>query len=342
MKRLIILTNSLSGGGAETSALILKKNLSAQGIDVTLIGINADNPFNVPTSKEVFSLNRDKSKPITSTILALIKFRTYVSSQKFDAIIVNCELPELFSVTAPRHIHLAIVEHANPAWFQREQLGRIIRSALKRRTPLLITVGEHLQPKFFKNLPYFHIPNPLEEVDSQEVVLAQSEIKRLVYLGRLSSAFKNPLSVLKVAKLTDLPVIMIGDGDMMKSLKSYAYESKLDCVFTGFQIEPWRLIRSGDLMIIPSSAEGDGLTLVEAIQRKVPFLASQIPDLNRYGISQSNYCANIEEFANVVNVYRNRLEELVVPENLAKKILESRAPKKVADKWINLLYRSII
>lgn len=342
MKRLIILTNSLSGGGAETSALILKKNLSAQGIDVTLVGINTDNPFNIPTSKEVFSLNRDKSKPITSTILTMIKFRTYVSSQKFDTMIVNCELPELFSVITPRRIHLAIVEHANPTWFQRERLGRFIRSALKRRKPLIVTVGEHLQPRFFENLPYSHIPNPLEEIDPREITLAQSEIKRLVYLGRLSSAFKNPLSVLNVAKLTNLPVIMIGDGDMMISLKSYASESKLDCTFTGFQIDPWRLIRSGDLIIIPSSAEGDGLTLIEAIQRKVPFLASQIPDLNRYGISQSHYCASIEEFANMVNVYRNRLEELVVPENLAKNILENRTPKKVADKWINLLSRSII
>lgn len=341
MRHIIILTNALSGGGAEASALILQKELTARSFDVTLIGINKDNPFNIPTTTKVFSLNRDKSKPIRSTIVTLLNFRTFINSQKIDTLIVNCELPELFCLILPRKTQLVIVEHANPTWFQRERLGRFVRSNLRKRKPTLVTVGEHLQPRFFEDLEYVHVPNPIEEIDPREMVITKSEITRLVYLGRLSATFKNPLTALRVAEQTNYPLIMIGDGDMLQSLKSYATKHKIDCVFTGFQVNPWRLIRSGDLLLMPSSAEGDGLTLIEAIQRRVPFLASDIPDLNRYGILKSNYCSSFEEFVNRVNIYRHSLDALVVPQSTANTILESRKPSEVVKKWIKVLFKPI-
>ncbi len=340
MRRIVILTNSLSGGGAETSAHILQRELIVNGLEVTFIGINSENPFAVPKTPNVFSLERAKSKPISSTVSNLISFRKFLVTHRIDTLIVNCELPELFAIVSPRSIKLVIVEHANPSWLKRVLLGWVVRRTLARRKPLLVTVGQHLRPRFLKSLSYTHIPNPLNSIPRKDVVPIVSSIKRLVYIGRLSPLFKNPLVVLMVAEKVNLPVLMIGDGALMNKLQSYAIDHQIDCRFTGFQANPWELIERGDLLIIPSTAEGDGLILIEAVQRKVPFLASNIPDLNRYGISASNYCSDLHSFIDSINVFRHRLNELMVSDSISKKILEDRRPDKIADMWIKLLSSS--
>jgi hypothetical protein len=340
VKRIVILTNSLSGGGAETSAQILQKELISSGLEVVLIGINSENPFAVTKTSNLFSLERDKSRPIRSTVSNLISFRRFLVTQRIDTLIVNCELPELFAIVAPRNIQLVIVEHANPSWLKRESLGWMVRKTLERRKPLLVTVGQHLRPRFFEGLSYTHIPNPLCSVSTKDIMPIASKIKRLVYVGRFSPLFKNPLLVLLIAEKVNLPVLMIGDGVLKNKLESYAMIHGIDCRFTGFKVNPWNLFESGDLMIIPSTAEGDGLTLIEAIQRNIPFLASNIPDLNRHGISLSNYCSDLRSFIDSINEFRYRLNELTVPNDLSRKILEDRRPDKVADRWIRLLSSS--
>lgn len=340
MKRIVILTNSLSGGGAEASAQILQRELMSSGQEVVLIGINSDNPFAVTKTSNIFSLERDKSRPIRSTVSNLISFRRFLVTQGIDTLIVSCELPELFAIVAPRSIQLVIVEHANPSWRKRESLGWIVRKILGRRKLLLVTVGQHLRPRFFQGLSYTHIPNPLYSVSKKDLMPNASKIKRLVYVGRFTPLFKNPLLVLLIAEKVNLPVLMIGDGVLMNKLKSYAMNHQIDCGFTGFKVNPWDLFESGDLMIIPSTAEGDGLTLIEAIQRNIPFLASNIPDLNRYGISSSNYCSGLQSFVDSINEFRYRLNQLTVPSDLSRKILEDRRPDKVADRWIRLLSSS--
>lgn len=333
----MILTNSLSGGGAEASAQILQKELTKIGHEVFFIGINSENPFSIKKTPNIFSLERDKSKPISTTVSSLISFRKFLLTQRIDTLIVNCELPELFALVSPRSIQLVIVEHANPSWYKRMFLGSIVRRTLVGRKPVLVTVGKHLRPRFLERLSYTHIPNPLCGVSEKDVVPITFDIKRLIYIGRLSPFFKNPLAVLMIAEDVNLPVLMIGDGTLMNELKSYAKDHQIDCRFTGFQVNPWELIKSGDLVIIPSTAEGDGLTLVEAVQRGVPFLASNIPDLNRYGISASNYCSDLQGFIDSINEFRNRLNELTVSSNLSNKILEDRRPENVAKMWIRLL-----
>ena len=334
----MILTNSLSGGGAEASAQILQKEFTKIGHEVVLIGINSENPFSFKETPNIFSLGREKTKPISATVSSLISFRKFLLTQRVDTLIVNCELPELFALVSPRSIQLVIVEHANPSWYKRMFLGFIVRRTLAWREPVLVTVGQHLRPRFLERFPYAHIPNPLCGVSEKDVVPITLDIKRLIYLGRLSPLFKNPLAVLMIAEEVNLPVLMIGDGALMNELKSYAQNHQIHCKFTGFQTNPWKLIESGDLVIIPSTAEGDGLTLVEAVQRDVPFLASNIPDLNRYGISASNYCSDLQGFIDSINEFRHRLNELTVPRNISNKILEIRSPENVAKMWIKILF----
>ena len=96
-------------------------------------------------------------------------------------------------------------------------------------------------------------------------------------------------------------------------------------------------IKEGDLLIVPSGYEGDGLVVVEGLQQKVPMLLSDIPDFRRFGFPDSNYCVDPADFVNRISEYKNRINELKVPASLRGEILNSRTPKVVGDSWVSYL-----
>lgn len=334
-----IINNSLSGGGAEYSAELLYEELRKRSLSVFWVGINSENPRNVQPNERIICLDRNKKGGLSETIGAYVRFINFVYANKISTLIVNCELPELYSAFLPKKVQMIIVEHANPSWYNRDFLGRIVRRILSLRKSINVVVGSHLSPRFSKDKLCIFIPNPLPDLNAKFQNNATGEIRRLLFVGRLSPDFKHPRTVLELGIRLGIPTAFIGSGPLRDELEASASRAKANTVFLGYQEFPWKFYRDGDLLIIPSSAEGDGLVLIEAIQRSVPFLATNIPDLNRYGISAMNYCKDIEEFAFRIETYRHRLDELVVPEKLATKIIEERSLSKIADAWVSLLNR---
>jgi hypothetical protein len=332
-----IITNSLSGGGAEQSAQILYSELRKTEFRIFWIGINAENPLEVPISDDVFSLNRTKQQRLFETIAVFLRFVKLIKSKSITTLIVNCELPELFAAFTPLPLKLFIVEHANPSWYKRDLLGFMVRKILKFRRAQFIQVSPHLKPRFVYPPTSVTIPNPLLDNSVREFGNPGTSIRRLAYVGRLSAEFKNPEYLLLIAQKVNLEVIFIGDGVLKDSLEKMARVLGVKVTFVGFQRKPWSYLSSGDLLIIPSSAEGDGLVLIEAVQRGIPFLATQIPDLNRYGISDENYCNDIGDFVSRIRKYQESIGLLVVSSQLSMQILEGRSVERIVKSWIQVL-----
>jgi hypothetical protein len=337
MKTTALITNSLSGGGAETSAQILKEEFSNLGMSIIWIGVNSENPLAIPTDQNIYCLGRSKNNFVFETFLAYLNLIKLIRSKSASTLILNCELPELLAAFIPFRLRLFVVEHANPTWYKREVLGSIVRSVLKLRKARFVVVGEHLKPRFAESLPYVTIRNPIMDNSVTSFKSCGKEIKRLVFVGRLSSDFKNPNLILDIASKLRMNALFIGDGPLKQSLENESCLIGVNAKFLGFQRQPWSHFSEGDLLMIPSSAEGDGLVLIEAVQRGIPFLASQIPDLNRYGISEQNYCKSVDEYVSRIEQYRKSLSSLVVPRDLAIQILSQRNSKQIAQSWVNLL-----
>jgi glycosyltransferase involved in cell wall biosynthesis len=337
MRRVMIVTNSLTGGGAERSMNLVSNELTKLGWQVALIPINAGDPDLIAPTCEIFPLNRQWRGSFIGTLRAVTNFNRIVSSWNPDIVVLNCDLPELFGALLLRKRRLVVVEHSSLAWATRPLFGKVIRKILRMRQAVWIAVSSNL--KIWPNgaSPRDVIQNPLMPFPKATTrPPISSHIKRLVFVGRLSPE-KQPEKIIEIGKRTNLSVEVIGDGILRSSLSEIARGAGVAVTFHGRLSDPWFLITSGDLLIVPSTSEGDGLVVVEGMRERVPLLLSDIPDFRRFGLPDRNYCHSVGDFVERVNEYKKNADSLVAPPKVSDPILQSRTPDVVGRVWEKFL-----
>jgi glycosyltransferase involved in cell wall biosynthesis len=333
----LFITNSLSGGGAERAINIAVNELSNKKILVGLLVIN-DGPQDLYAPKvPTFEINRKWQGGVFSLILAFMKTYVMVARLKPKILILNCDLPEFIGAFLFGPWKLVVVEHVTKPWSDRLVLGKLIRRILRIRNSSWVVVSDHLKPWLSEDIATEHIPNAIYEQGESNVnqVICGNEIGRLVFIGRLTKNQKQPQWMLDISEISKLPVAFYGDGLYREDLISDSKIRNLDAKFHGFVFNPWSEISSGDLLIVPSAWEGDGLVVVEALSRGVPILLNSVPDLARFKLPEKHYCKDPDDFASRILLYKNNLKGLVAGNEIAHKIVSGRNPENVATRWIN-------
>jgi len=340
MKRLMFVTNSLSGGGAERAMNLVVNELALRGFPVSLVPINrGENDLVVPTC-QVFPINRHWRGGFTDTVLSFFRFQSVVRRWKPDVLILNCDIPELFGSIALIKTKLVVVEHANPAWSTRLSFGKLVRFILYVRRSRWVSVSEHLRvwptERNFQTVLVNPLVPPIVKNEPLIPVTHDDSILRLVFVGRLAKAQKRPDWVVRIASQLGLPAILIGVGQMQNELIALAKGLNAQVEFPGFQRDPWEFVKSGDLLIVPSAWEGDGLVVLEAIARDVPLLLSDIPEFKRFKLPQSNYCKQPEDFVSKIETI-NTLSCFRISATQTKFLLETRSIERVGDDWARFI-----
>ena len=338
MQRVMIVTNSLTGGGAERSMNMVSNELTKRGWSVALVPVNTSEPDLITPTCEVFPLYRQWRGSFFNTLSAYVRFNRVVRSWKPDVLVLNCDLPELFGALLLHRQFIVIVEHVNFPWSTRVVTGKIIRSILSMRGGVWAAVSSHLGIWPTGKSPYAILQNPLTpSIETIQKTAVTSYLKRLVYIGRLSSPQKRPEFMLEIGAASGVDVEIVGDGLVRDTLQEEVAAKKLRVKFSGQIRDPWSLINQGDLLIVPSSYEGDGLVVIEGLQKGIPILVSDIPDFRRFGLPERNYCQTVGAFIARINEYRTDLHHLIVPENIVAPILVSRSLGAVGDSWEEFL-----
>lgn len=343
LPRTMFITNSLTGGGAERATNILVNTLSDAGTPVSLVTINYSAADLVIPMCEVFQLNRPWQGGLRTLLTVYFQLRMIVKNWSPQVIVLNCDAPELLGALLLGKHTKVVVEHASQPWGTRKSLGRIVRLILKFRHARWIAVSSHLSIWPNNSAPETWINNAIaKKIDKIKVDASERQTKsdhkicRLVYIGRLSEE-KQPGWVLEIAEQTGLPAIFFGEGRLRNFLLNECSRAGVVAQFPGFVTDPWDCVTTGDLLIIPSMFEGDGLVLVESLLHQVPVLVNAIPDLLRFDLANRNYCDSPSQFIQRINEYSENLLELQVPNETCLKILEERLPEKVSAKWIDFL-----
>ncbi len=337
--RVMFVTNSLSGGGAERATNILVNALKNSGIQVSLVAINDGQRDLIEPTCEVFELHREWKGGLVSVFNAYIGIQKAIWRWRPDFLVLNCDIPELLgSITIGKH-KLVAVEHASQPWPQRQSLGKFVRKLLRFRKTKWVAVSDHLKVWGLDILPNFVINNPIDSwlplngiKENQDI----NKMRRLVFVGRLSPE-KNPILLVSVAKDVNLPVTFIGSGVQSEIVREMCKLNGVTADFRGFVKDPWAEIQPGDLLIIPSENEGDGLVIVEAIQRGVPLVARDIPDLTRFGLLDINYFKSTSELVGTIESCRKNLDQFIVNKEIVDLVLSKRNPELVAEKWLEVL-----
>jgi len=334
----MFVTNSPSGGGAERATNILVNALHENKVKVSLTTINHSEPDLVIPTCETFQINRTWRGGPISVLAAYLRFRRIVKSWKPSHLVLECDLPEFFGSSITGSFRKIVVLQSSKPWITRLKFGEIIRKKLNSQGALWVAVSNHFKVWNLNVEPDAIISNPLilSKLDEMVQNRIENSINRIVYIGRLSEE-KQPEWVLDIAWKCNLPVVLIGDGNLRNILEEKSSELDIKINFEGYVSEPWNLISYGDLLVVPSQYEGDGLVIVEAIARRVPILLSDISDLRRFDLPDHHYCLNVSDFASQINANMDSISNFIVEEKLTLDILLDRDPPEIAKKWISFL-----
>ena len=337
--KIMFVTNSLSGGGAERATNILINALSDTGTDVALVAVN-DGPMDlVEPACEVFELKREWQGGPLTLLTAYIRTYIVICRIRPKRIILNCDLPEFLGAFVFGPWKITVVEHVPKPWSDRFRLGQFIRKVLRARKVDWVKVSDHLQPWLSCTNVATHIPNAISEngIPGAAKHKPGQNIERLVFIGRLTKAQKQPHWMLDIAELSKKKLVFFGDGLYRKDLELEALRRGMQVDFQGFVSNPWDLVKPNDLLVIPSAWEGDGLVVVEALSRNIPIILNEVGDLTRFELPDKHYCSGIKEFVERIDQYEQDLPRLIAGSEFSEKLLRSRNPELVASKWIEYL-----
>ena len=329
--RVMFVTNSLSGGGAERATNILVNALTELGVQVSLVAVNSGTRDLIEPKCQTFELKREWQGGFISVLVAYLKLQSVIWKWKPNYLILNCDIPEFLGSLSVGKQKLIAVEHATFPWINRIRLGRVTRKILAIRNTKWVAVSEHLKIWPTQDIPDISICNAIVTAKTNKTK-ATGQINRLNYVGRLSEE-KQPLWALEIAQRVNLPIRIFGEGLLRKQLHDFGLENNIETQLAGFVSNPWDFFEDGDLLIVPSSFEGDGLVFVEAANNHIPLIANDIPDLRRFNLEDKNYAANVDDFSDLVLANLNSIENFLPREKTVYKILKDREPQVVGQRW---------
>lgn len=304
---------------------------------MAMIPINAGPPDFVEIKGEVFPLHRTWKGGVLDTLTSFFRFQRIVRSWRPDIVVLTCALPELFGAFLPLNPRIVVVEEAKIPWDTKPTLGMIIRFLLTLRGAIWVAASSHLTIWPNDKAPRTILQNALTSFDqSRKTITSGSLLKRLTYVGRLSPE-KRPEWFIEICRELNAPGLIMGTGLMKESLEEMAADGITNISFAGFASDPWNLMQEGDLLIVPSSSEGDGLVVIEGLKANLPMLISDIPEFRHFNLPEANYCRDVSAFVDRANQFRENLDVLSVPESIKDKILKERSPKAVGDAWESFL-----
>lgn len=337
---LLFVTNSFSGGGAERASNVLVNALHNLGADVALVAINSGPSDLVALNCPTFELNRPWPGNLPSTIKAWFKLQILVNQIKPTFLVLNCDLPEFIGSLLFFHGQIVVVEHAARPWPSRSLVGKSVRWLLRQRRAKWVAVSNHLSiwpnnisPDGVINNPVFISTTHTLETN------ADPNLARITHIGRLIES-KQTDWVLELSHRLNRQCLFIGTGIMEKRLKEIALNRSIDAVFAGFIKDPWSLVRNGDLVVITSKEEGDGLVLIEAILHGASFLAYNISDFEKFNLPSKSICSSIDDFEYKARKFFRGDLNLDLAQDFRRNLVEIRDPRIVASKWIRFFFEN--
>ena len=337
MKVVAIVTNSLSGGGAERAMNLLADNLDKfDDLDLVLIPINAGPPDLIQPSCEILEISRLWHGGLWDTIKGFVRFQYAILKFKPKYLILNCDLPEFFSAFAIWRAKCVIVEHTTRPWAGRRTFGFLIRLILRTRRATDLRVSERIEvDSLFNNRTV--IPNIVDP----KVLMPQTKVRpeeqfsgNLIFVGRLSKE-KRPDLFVDLARTSGFKSLIIGDGLLRLSLEQDSKDIP-NLTFLGQKQNPWESISEQNLLVLTSDYEGDGLVALEAISIGIPVALRRAPDLQRMGFPQRCYFDDIQSLS--LRLHTSGFNEFQINEAERMRILRDRSPEVITKLWLEFLY----
>ena len=306
MKRILFFIESLSGGGAEKVLVTHLNHLDYRKYDITLLSfvdtgiLKSEIDFNKvhyrsvirPSHNRITSLwNNFRYKCYYSWLPAKYVSKLIIPNQKFDILVA-------FSEGFPTKI-IAKVSGKKVAWvhidllsFPWTQNKGIFRSSEEERCAYqqfdrVVCVSkavDNVMTTYYGLSNTQTIYNPIDADDIFRKADLPDDMIRdncfsIISVGRLTRQKGYDLLIPIIGRIKhsgfDATLTIIGEGDERRSLEQMISEQDLsDSVFlTGYNKNPYPIMRQADLFVCPSRAEGFSLVIAEALLLGLPVVS---------------------------------------------------------------------
>lgn len=203
--------------------------------------------------------------------------------------------------------------HNNPPWLGTIHPKSVMFALALPRIQQVISVSESVQKEYLfgwlmngKNTVLGNYVD-VERVHRMAQEPCDCDNVDLVFLGRLSAP-KQPLMFCEIVKkvkekIPEATARMIGDGELADEVRNYLNENGLQNTIelVGFQSNPYKYLKCGKIMVMPSAWEGFGLAAVEALSLGIPVLCSGVGGLkNIVDHSCGKICLETQEYVDEI------------------------------------------
>ena len=291
MKKIVILINSLDGGGAERVVSNLL-NVWVKEYDCYLILIHNFKFYEL--DKRVKILNLHESKELSGIVKFLrlpilaYKLSKIIKEYKFEKIVSFLTRANYINVLSNIFIkHKTIInERAMPSLQYKYGVnGKINRFLIKFIYPkadlcLSNSYGNMLDLKnsfHVTRLNYIHNPFNLELIEKMSKEAIEIEKKRFTFvtIGRVDIG-KNHKLIIDAIKDMDVDLWIIGDGELKNDLELIIDNLKLQdkVKLLDRQKNPYKFLDKADCFVFASNHEGFPNVLVEALACRLPVIST--------------------------------------------------------------------
>lgn len=298
MKKILIIISNFNGvGGAETATyrFLSKVDRSKFKIDVCFFGYEDDFVLSVQkVVNQVICIEVKKCGLISSffKILKLIK------AEKYDILHTHLALADVYGLFLGffTPVKLISTEHNLSDRRKVTMLGRIYYRLAKWRTDYFVGVSSKII-HWLKSIgvpenKLVLIPNPIELNEAHREVIPKSDFRKTfnwpddsIVIGTVANlrpvkGLSYLIEGIRILTETgvDVRLVIVGEGPERGNLENQIRANQLTghVQLIGFRKDIRDLLPLFDLYVSPSLMEGFGISIVEAMSRGVPVVATEV------------------------------------------------------------------
>ncbi len=359
MKNIVIIIDSLVGGGAETINAKLGKYFIDKRYKVHLIYIKNIIKIEIDERINLITLNYKKKKSILNNRYYANKLKDILlilekENKKLNLIIGSLGLSHKLMNIIDKEFNFYYTLHGTTTIAKLKNKS-IIRKYIKKielektyHNKNIICVSNgikndiltlKIKPKSIQT-----IYNPF---DFHDICLKAKEKQNLnikgdyiIHVGRFAKVKRHDILVKAffLLKNKNIKLLLVGEGEEEVNIKELVKKLKIEerVIFSGFQKNPYPLIKNAKALILSSENEGFGNVLVESLILATPVISTDAP-IGPREILENILPESLVQINNDRALAKAIQRVLQLPFNLRKESLAQYNRDNVIKKYINIL-----